>query len=136
MAGSITISSITLDSDNNFSIKSNTGATILSANGTGLITGIASGSSITNAQLTTPTVSGNTAFNTNTLFVDATNSRVGVGTTLPNAPLTVATTGNFSGDGIRVVAKAAPGTYYNDLRIQNDGTVGGQINTEIGRAHV
>jgi hypothetical protein len=31
----------------------------LSANGTGLITGIASGSSITNAQLTTPTVSGN-----------------------------------------------------------------------------
>ena len=59
MAGSITVSSITLDSDNNFSIKSNTGATILSANGTGLITGIASGSAITNAQLTTPTVSGN-----------------------------------------------------------------------------
>ena len=59
MAGSITVSSITLDSDNNFSIRSNTGATILSANGTGLITGIASGSAITNAQLTTPTVSGN-----------------------------------------------------------------------------
>jgi len=59
MAGSITVSSITLDSDNNFSILSNTGATILSANGTGLITGIASGSAITNAQLTTPTVSGN-----------------------------------------------------------------------------
>jgi hypothetical protein len=59
MAGSITVSSITLDSDNNFSIKSNTGATILSANGTGLITGIANGASIVSAQLTTPTVSGN-----------------------------------------------------------------------------
>jgi hypothetical protein len=63
MAGSITVSSITLDSDNNFSIKSNTGATILSANGTGLITGIASGSAITNAQLTTPTVSGQATVN-------------------------------------------------------------------------
>jgi hypothetical protein len=83
MAGSITVSSITLDSDNNFSIKSNTGATILSANGTGLITGIASGSAITNAQLTTPTVSGNAAFDTNTLFVDATNDRVGIGTSTP-----------------------------------------------------
>jgi hypothetical protein len=83
MAGSITVSSITLDSDNNFSIRSNTGATILSANGTGLITGIASGSSITNAQLTTPTVSGNAAFDTNTLFVDATNDRVGIGTSTP-----------------------------------------------------
>jgi hypothetical protein len=62
MAGSITVSSITLDSDNNFSIRSNTGATILSANGTGLITGIASGSAITNAQLTSPTVSGNLSF--------------------------------------------------------------------------
>ena len=59
MAGSITVSSITLDSDNNFSIRSNTGATILSANGTGLITGIANGASIVSAQLTTPTVSGN-----------------------------------------------------------------------------
>lgn len=76
-----------------------------------------------------PALSGNTAFNTNTLFVDATNSRVGVGTVLPNTPLTVATTGNFSGSGVRVVAKAAPGTYYNELTIQNDGTVGGLINT-------
>ena len=36
MAGSITISSITLDSDNNFSIKSNTGATLFFANTTGI----------------------------------------------------------------------------------------------------
>ena len=36
MAGSITVSSITLDSDNNFSIKSNTGATLFFANTTGI----------------------------------------------------------------------------------------------------
>ncbi len=36
MAGSITISSITLDSDNNFSIKSNTGATLFFANTSGV----------------------------------------------------------------------------------------------------
>jgi len=36
MAGSIVISSIQLDSDNNFSILSNTGATLVSANGSGL----------------------------------------------------------------------------------------------------
>jgi hypothetical protein len=36
MAGSITVSSITLDSDNNFSIKSNTGATLFFANTSGV----------------------------------------------------------------------------------------------------
>ena len=36
MAGSITVSSITLDSDNNFSIKSNTGATLFFANTSGI----------------------------------------------------------------------------------------------------
>jgi len=40
MAGSITVSSITLDSDNNFSIKSNTGATLFSANGSGIVSGV------------------------------------------------------------------------------------------------
>jgi len=104
MAGSITVSSITLDSDNNFSIKSNTGATILSANGTGLITGIASGSAITNAQLTTPTISsptisGNTNFDSGTLFVDATNNRVGVGTSTPSRPLDVLGSARLSFSG-------------------------------------
>jgi hypothetical protein len=41
MAGSITVSSITLDSYNNFSILSNTGATLVSDKGSGLLTGVA-----------------------------------------------------------------------------------------------
>jgi len=121
MAGSITVSSITLDSDNNFSIRSNTGATILSANGTGLITGIASGSSITNAQLTTPTVSGNTSFDSGTLFVDATNDRVGVGTTNPTAKHHVV------GGQSYVTGSASAGAYsrwYNNAQTTGDLQIG------------
>ena len=54
MAGSITVSSITLDSDNNFSILSNTGATLFSANGSGIVSGVqntAISGVITNSQL-------------------------------------------------------------------------------------
>lgn len=55
MAGSITISSITLDSDNNFSIKSNTGATLFSSNGAGInVAASIPTSSITNDKLATP----------------------------------------------------------------------------------
>jgi hypothetical protein len=109
MAGSITVSSITLDSDNNFSIKSNTGATILSANGTGLITGIASGSAITNAQLTTPTVSGNLSF-------DSTGT---TGVRVPSAnTLTFHTTGT------------------EDMRITSDGKVGVGTSSPGDRLHV
>jgi len=121
MAGSITVSSITLDSDNNFSIRSNTGATILSANGTGLITGIASGSSITNAQLTTPTITGNTSIDSGTLFVDATNDRVGVGTTNPTAKHHVV------GGQSYVTGSASAGAYsrwYNNAQTTGDLQIG------------
>jgi hypothetical protein len=126
MAGSITVSSITLDSDNNFSIRSNTGATILSANGNGLITGIASGSAITNAQLTTPTissptVSGNTSFDSGTLFVDATNDRVGVGTTNPTAKHHVV------GGQSYITGSASAGAYsrwYNNAQTTGDLQIG------------
>ena len=60
MAGSITISSITLDSDNNFSIRSNTGATIFSANGSGIVSGVQNTSIvgvITGTQLASNTIS-------------------------------------------------------------------------------
>jgi hypothetical protein len=38
---------------------------------------------LTNKTLASPTVTGNVAFDTNTLFVDSTNNRVGIGTTSP-----------------------------------------------------
>jgi hypothetical protein len=141
MAGSITVSSITLDSDNNFSIRSNTGATILSANGTGLITGIANGASIVSAQLTTPTVSGNLsldstgtsgvrspAANTLTFHTAGTedvritsNGWVGVGTTTPANTFTVKGTGivaERSSDTDRLIAT------YNDINIFANATGG------------
>jgi len=141
MAGSITVSSITLDSDNNFSIKSNTGATILSANGTGLITGIASGSAITNAQLATPTVSGNLSFDStgttgvrspaaNTLAFHTagtediritSNGWVGVGTTTPANTFTVKGTGIVAErdvDTDRLIAT------FNDINVFANATGG------------
>jgi len=52
MAGSITVSSITLDSDNNFSIKSNTGATLFFANTSGVdVANSLPSSSITNDKI-------------------------------------------------------------------------------------
>jgi hypothetical protein len=49
---------------------------------------------ITPTTFTAATFSGDVAFDTNTLFVDSTNNRVGVGTTSPDAALHVQTTGS------------------------------------------
>ena len=43
-------------------------------------------------------VAGNVAFDTDTLFVDATNNRVGISNTTPDASLTITGTANVSGD--------------------------------------
>jgi hypothetical protein len=63
---------------------------------------------------------------TTAITVD-TSQNVGIGTSSPSTPVTVATTGNFSGNGVRVVAKAAPTGYFTEVKIQNDGTVGGVV---------
>jgi len=61
----------------------------------GTLTGSTLNSGVTASSLTsvgtlgTLTVSGNATFDTNTLFVDATNNRVGIGTVSPIAPLHV-----------------------------------------------
>lgn len=157
MAGSITVSSITLDSDNNFSIKSNTGATILSANGTGLITGIANGASIVSAQLTTPTISspivsgnvnldstGTTGFNTATANtvrvhtagverarVDSSGS-VGIGTTSPQAPLDVTYSDGSRNDCLRLTNNntGGYGPWLNFYGNYNGGYSFAKIGTE------
>ena len=45
--------------------------------------------SLSNKTLVSPTITGNVAFDTNTLYVDATNNRVGIGTTSPSTKLHV-----------------------------------------------
>lgn len=63
---------------------------VLSA--TSLGSGVTSSSLTSVGTLTSLTVSGNATFDTNTLFVDATNNRVGIGTTSPSSRLHVFTT--------------------------------------------
>jgi hypothetical protein len=84
MAGSITVSSITLDSDNTFSIRSNTGATILSANGTGLITGIAN-SAVTSSMIASVSNTAISGVITGTqLAVNSVNSTIIAANTISN----------------------------------------------------
>lgn len=60
---------------------------------------IASGVTIASPTLTTPTVSGNTNFDSGTLFVNASNNRVGVGTTDPMEALDVRANATFGTAG-------------------------------------
>ena len=102
MAGSITISSITLDSDNNFSIKSNTGATLFFANTTGIdVANSLPSSSITNDKIVSVA---NTKI-TGTLLVA--NGGTGASTLTANSVVI--------GNGTGAVQFVAPGTTGNVL---------------------
>ena len=152
MAGSITISSIILDSDNNFSIRSNTGATILSANGTGLITGIASGSAITNAQLTTPTVSGQATVNSgasaSSVILNSTNAG-GAALNIQNSGTVNALLGGYnsivgSGNATDVMLSATQGVLAfgtgasstERMRINSSGDVGIGTSSPASLLHI
>ena len=109
---------------------------------TDTLVGKATTDTLTNKTLTSPTISGNTPFNTNTLFVDATNSRVGIGKSNPLSTLDVTRTsgstttslGNFEAaiggyTGTSLVASNSLSTDSSyklfECRSDSDGDAGG-----------
>lgn len=124
MAGSITVSSITLDSDNNFSIKSNTGATLFFANTTGIdIANSIGATAITSDKILSVA---NTKISGNIISSQITS----VANTQITGTLSVANGGTGSatltannvvlGNGTSAVQVVAPGTTGNVLT--SDGT--------------
>ena len=63
------------------------------------------------------TITGDLTVDTNTLYVDSTNNRVGVGTASPTSPLTVSTSSGAV--GLKVISTSA-GTLGPDLSLQHD----------------
>jgi hypothetical protein len=84
----------------------------LSVNGISTLTGALSG--------TSATFSGDLTVDTNTLYVDSTNNRVGIGTTSPNKKLEVIT-GNGTTDGIRLTYVGGSTTEGLDITYLNTG---------------
>jgi hypothetical protein len=70
----------------------------------------------------------NVTFDTNVLFIDAVNNRVGVATITPDAGLTVATTANVSGAVILGSTLAVNGA----LTLSNNGVFTGSVNASAG----
>jgi hypothetical protein len=64
-----------------------------------ITTGVVDASVFSSPTITSPTISGNTNFDSGTLFVDATNNRVGVGTPNPSRPLDVLGSARLSFSG-------------------------------------
>ena len=133
MAGSITISSITLDSDNNFSIKSNTGATLFFANTTGIdVANSLPSSSITNDKIVSvantkitgilSVTNGGTGASTlagaNIPAINANNTFTGT-QTFSGTSSTVAIVLNDAAEVANVSATAATGTITYDITTQS-----------------
>jgi hypothetical protein len=70
----------------------------------------------------------NVIFDTNVLFVDSVNNRVGVATITPDAGLTVATTANVSG----AVILGSTLAVNNALTVSNNGVFTGTVNASAG----
>ena len=133
MAGSITVSSITLDSDNNFSIKSNTGATLFFANTTGIdVANSLPSSSITNDKIVSvantkitgilSVTNGGTGASTlagaNIPAINANNTFTGT-QTFSGTSSTVAIVLNDAAEVANVSATAATGTITYDITTQS-----------------
>lgn len=97
-----TVNSISIFTGNTY-IKSNTGLVILTIQGNGITSNAILAGNLTqitaNLDVTGSrhTIAGNVFFDTSTMVVDATNDRIGIGNTTPDARLTVTGTANVSG---------------------------------------
>jgi hypothetical protein len=90
---------------------------------------------LTNKTLTAAVMSGNTAFNTDTLFVDSTNGRVGIGTSSPAQKLEVSGSGVQT---IRVITTDTSGTNIGRFLAEYTGGGGGvasQIDIRAGAGY-
>ena len=104
--GTRAIRSVDETADNIFDSINNVSRSTLALSG-GTLTGALTGTIGTFDTLTTGTltvsgtgassIAGNVSFDTDTLFVDAANNRVGIGTTTPGTILSVQGVGNFAG---------------------------------------
>jgi hypothetical protein len=86
LATARTINGVSFDGTANITVTAAAGT----LSGSTLASGVTASSLTSVGTLTSLAVSGNATFDTNTLFVDAANNRVGVGTASPNYALSVA----------------------------------------------
>lgn len=114
-----------------FSITNDLSNTLFSVND---ISGIPSIEAYANGLVTLAPISGNVAFNTNSLYVDGLNGRVGVKNSTPDASLTVTGTANISGNtafggSITTVTLSAGNTVVTgSANVQGKILVGDSIN--------
>ena len=120
----------------NTSIKANSTITLISATGNGTTSNVVLSGNLTqitsnlNVTGTVHTIAGNVAFDTSTLFVDATGNKVGVGTITPDANLHIVGTANVSGAVKFANSLVVTGnvTFANTLSVSGNATFSNTIN--------
>lgn len=120
----------------NTSIKANSTITVVNVTGNGTTSNVVLSGNLTQITSnldvtgTVHTIAGNVAFDTSTLFVDATGNKVGVGTSTPDANLHVVGTANVSGAVRFANSLVVTGnvTFANTLAITGNATFSNTIN--------
>ena len=129
---------------NNQSFNSNSSITAIQILGNGTVTNTNIGGTTLNVSAnivatgTNHTVAGNVNFDTNTLFVDSIHNRVGVGTSTPDANLTINGTSNTIGAAYygNTLAVVGATTLSNTLNVAGLSTLAGNMNTPTGNASI